>query len=515
MNKRADKLIRNVMQKGEAVSEQAGSVVEKIKSRKLNPKQQRKKALGKKNNRYKSGKALQDNMAITKIFGRIFWVCLIFLALLYYSLQKIHLPYSGFVTNIPVTLTQIADKGGIFVTNYSKDSRYLAKGALIIAVQFSTLERLSPSLAVKLANIRLVLSRLETQKMGKLTWSLPDDLRQRAFQNDKFTKFVVAQQKKFDDYYDSLDQYGRDIYIKEQRLQDRIVDINKTIAGFYEEKKHINARIIEVASDEKLLLRNEIVFIDADIVEAEAIKQTLSAELLQIEPRLQRVIARKASEIEPEIGELYQKRNRLYMKLGISPDQPPSLFSASRNVTIGEIMPHDIGDVFNKGQVLYRLLPDRNAVKDVVITAYLPDDALKYMKDAFVDRICMLNVEKKEQCLQTLSIQQTVIDEADYFFTNQVLYKLSVEDIYKNLYKLPVLNEDIRLYIGDNLQSRLQGFWLRGKERRRSLSLMSLPFLNRKNLEITNLNKQFRQNLNAENLNVEKLKQTFYLQKNQ
>ena len=81
------------------------------------------------------------------------------------------------------------------------------------------------------------ISRLEAQKDGRLTWVLPDDLRQRAYDNDDFTGFVLSQQKLFSDYYDALDDYGREVYTQRQRLQDRVDDAKQAIAGIEGKKR--------------------------------------------------------------------------------------------------------------------------------------------------------------------------------------------------------------------------------------------------------------------------------------
>ncbi len=413
-----------------------------------------------------SSKNYHDQMAIGKLLTMMALITLLLPAMIYGVLHFITLPYDAKITKMPVITTLYAQKGGILLSRDVVAGQSVPRGRLLLRFLPSNNDSLNPQAAAKLAKVRLEISRLETQKDGRLTWVLPDDLRQRAYDNDEFTNFVLAQQKLFADYYDALDEYGREIYTQRQRLQDRVDDAKKSIDELKKEKVNINARITRVNQRDRLVLRRELNFINTDMNDTLALIEGFDRDLQSLQPRLQRLIKRRAASLDPEINALKVENTALLQQLNIDSKTKMQIFNSRARVKIAEITPHDVGDALQAGDVLYRTVAADNSVEHVTFSIAVPAEIAPFLSKTIPVFLLMQNNRGHMQKLPLdfVRARHNGANGDDAIGT----YRLSVAVIYDRLQRLPDPDERLLVQIDDiPLNVRLNGFWQRAQETRR------------------------------------------------
>ncbi|MCH9852114.1 MAG: hypothetical protein K0U45_01265 [Alphaproteobacteria bacterium] len=428
-----------------------------------------------------SSKNYHDQMAIGKLLIVMTLLTLSLPAMIYGALHFITLPYDATITQMPQITTLYAQNGGILLSRDVEAGQSVPRGRLLLRLVPSNNDNLDQRAATKLAKVRLQISRLEAQKDGRLTWVLPDDLRQRAYDNDDFTNFVLAQQKLFAEYYDALDEYGREIYTQRQRLQDRIDDARESIDELEQEKLNINARITRVNQSDRLLLRRELNFINTDINDTLALIEGFDRDLQSLQPRLQRLIKRRAASLDPEINALKIENTELLQQLAVDANSKMQVFNSRARVKIAEITPHDVGDAVQSGDVLYRTVTADNSIEHVTFSVVVPAEIAPFLSKDIPVWLLMQNNRGFMQKLPLDFVRATV--NAD----NAIgIYRLSVDIIYDRLQHLPNLDERLLVQIDDiPLNVRLTGFWQRAQETRRfdfdGAIDYRLPFFNQDN----------------------------------
>ena len=73
---------------------------------------------------------------------------------------------------------------------------------------------------------------------------------------------------------------------------------------------NINARITRVNQRDRTLLRRELNFINTDINDTNALIEGFDRDLQSLQPRLQRLIKRRAASLDPEINALKADNTR-------------------------------------------------------------------------------------------------------------------------------------------------------------------------------------------------------------
>ncbi len=437
-----------------------------------------------------TSKNYHDQMAIGRLLVIMFLLTLALPAMIYGALHSITLPYDATITRMPNITTQYAKKGGLLVVRDVVAGQSVPRGRLLLRVLPATADAKNGVIsaqqaAAKLARVRLQISRLEAQKDGRLTWVLPDDLRQRAYDNDDFTGFVLAQQKLFSKYYDALDDYGREVYTQRQRLQDRVDDAKQSIAELRQEKVNINTRITRVNQRDRVLLRRELNFINTDINDTNALIEGFDRDLQSLQPRLQRLIKRRAASLDPEINALKAENTALLQRLNIDAGAKLQTFNSEARVKIAEITPHDVGDLLQAGDVLYRTVVADNQIQHVTFSVAVPAEITPFLsKDVPV----WLLMENSRGFMQKLPLDFVRARGGKTGNDAVGIYRLSVAVIYDKLQRLPSPDERLLVQI-DNipLNVRLNGFWQRAQETRRfdfdGVIDYRLPFFNEDSAE--------------------------------
>ena len=441
-----------------------------------------------------TSKNYHDQMAIGKLLVIMFLLTLALPAIIYGALHSVTLPYDATITRMPNITTQYAKNGGLLVVRDVEAGQSVPRGRLLLRLLPATADAQNGILsaqqaASKLARVRLQISRLEAQKDGRLTWVLPDDLRQRAYDNDDFTGFVLAQQKLFSKYYDALDDYGREVYTQRQRLQDRIDDAKQSIVELRQEKVNINARITRVNQRDRVVLRRELNFINTDINDTNALIEGFDRDLQSLQPRLQRLIKRRAASLDPEINALKAENASLLQRLNIDSKAKVQTFNSQARVKIAEITPHDVGDLLQAGDVLYRTVAADNQIQHVTFSVAVPAEITPFLSR---DVPVSLLMENSRGFMQKLPLDfvraRANINDGETGNEAMGIYRLSVAVIYDKLQRLPSPDERLLVQI-DNipLNVRLNGFWQRAQETRRfafdGVIDYRLPFFNQDNAE--------------------------------
>ncbi|MCH9844979.1 MAG: hypothetical protein K0U39_05675 [Alphaproteobacteria bacterium] len=430
-----------------------------------------------------SSKNYHDQMAIGKLLIFMTLLTLSLPAMIYGALHFITLPYDAKIMQMPDITTLYAQNGGILLSRDVEAGQSVPRGRLLLRFLPSNNDSLSQQAAAKLAKVRLQISRLETQKDGRLTWVLPEDLRQRAYDNDDFTSFVLAQQKLFADYYDALDEYGREIYTQRQRLQDRVDDARESIDELKKEKVNINARITRVNQRDRLVLRRELNFINTDINDTLALIEGFDRELQSLQPRLQRLIKRRAASLDPEINALKAENTALLQELAVDDNVKIQRFNSRARVKIAEITPHDVGDALQAGDVLYRTVAADNSIEHVTFSVAVPAEIAPFLSK---DTPMFLLMQNNRGFMQKLPLDFVRARDGEDGDDAIGIYRLSVAVIYDRLQRLPSHDERLLVQIDDiPLNVRLNGFWQRAQETRRfafdGAIDYRLPFFNNDN----------------------------------
>ncbi len=428
-----------------------------------------------------SQKNYHDQMAIGRLVSFMFLLVIIAPLGLYFYFKLIALPYDANITQIPDVTTQRAEVAGIFHARHAEVGQLVARNRLILSIVPSGNALIDNRIAGKLTKVRLQISRLETQKAGQLTWVLPDDLRQRAYEDDDFTEFVLAQQKEFADYYDALDEYGREIYTQRQRLQSRITDAEESIQSLEQEKVNINKRVTRANQRDKQILRRELTYIDTDIFDTLALIEGFSRDLQSLQPRLQRLIKRRASSLGSELKKFEGQRGELLQKLGLADNALVQQFTSKTQSQVAEIMPRNVGDAFQKGDILYRLLPANNQLKTVTLSVRVPQEIMPFLTRNQSAFLLMKNNRGK---MQKAKLNFIRVENNDFDAIG--IYRLNIETLYERYKRLPLADEKISLVIKNlPLEVRLQGLWQRAQDKRRfafdGTLDYRLPFFNEDN----------------------------------
>ena len=440
-------------------------------------------------NRYKSGSNLQktyrDQMAIGKLVMAMCALIAIMPIMLVFILKFASLPYDATVTKLPEIRTQYAETAGIFVQRVVEAGSNIGSDSPIISIVPSDFDTMSADDARKLTEVRLEISRLETQKDGELLWVIPDDLRQRAFEDDDFTEFVLAQQKEFAAYYDALDEYGQEIYTQRQRLQDRISDSEDSIKAMEQEKANIQHRLARVNTREQEILKREINYINTDVFDTFSLIEGFNRDLQALQPRLNRLVNRRAATLTPEIAALEKARTNLLEKMGVGENSLPRQYVSPARVQVAEIPLGNVGDAVQKGDVLFRLLPANNRVNSIDFQVAVPSNVASFLQQPVY--LLMDNHQGNPQ--KTLLEFVRMQDDAENGGQWQVgVYRLSIGKIYGEYQRLPREDEALSVLIPDlPLDARLHSLWQRARDKKRfefdgSFGLnYRLPFFNQDN----------------------------------
>ena len=401
--------------------------------------------------------SFQNLLIIRPIMFGLFLLAAAWVGLGYAILNFIEIPYDGKVVFVPETTSRIAGQAGILQQHYKIAGEQVVQDTPLLSLYFSNLNHLSKKTADRLAEINLIISRLEVQTAGELKWNLPVNMQQRALQNVEFSQFLLRQHEEFDAYYDRLDDYARQIYQRKERLVKRIGNLESELNQYRQNLRNINRRLATVGVAQQKKLRQERGYLNRDIGAAKILHADLTGALVRITPRLQRIIDSRSDTIKPDLQKAYETRALLYQKLGINNANAPLIIRAARDARVGELLNISAGDIFAKNAVLYRLLPASNQTTNIVMRVSFSKLAHEKLS-ADIGRICLNDANGEYQCFQPTFVRTERHANAPAWGEYQRLYRLDLKPLFAELHRLPEQGEAIIFYTGQTGTQRFGNF---------------------------------------------------------